>query len=333
MTNQRNTRSSLLAAIILGISTLAFTAQAEFSEIADLTISGWVDFVYTNAQSDAPSGGPADPNPGDKNDLGLSEVELNFLLDFGGGLSGQIDIDYEDGQTHDIELERAFLTYTLDDGESPVSIELGRVLSWMGSESADVVNLHQVSYSLGSAIIPEYQDGLRLNYQGEGFSLGGAILDGVFDTDNDADDLGYELQATIDTVENVTLFLGYASEENDAAGGDDPTLFNVWASLQATEDVLVVLEWIDASDHNDGTTVADRESYSAMVNVSVSDVLGFTGRFSNLDVDNGAESDEYSIAAIYEVHEHLELLLEYRNDSVDGVADTDTIALEALLTF
>jgi len=341
---------TLITMAIFGM--LAGPAFAELELHEKLSLSGWVDFNYVTTESEA-------PNNSRSKTLALNEVEFNFHLNLADNLYGQVDINYTDSDTSDpddIELEQAFITYTLMDSETAkLSVTGGRFLSWMGWESADLVNLYQFSYGgLGNfGVVPGYQDGARVVYSADMFSVGAAIVDGVWNSNDDGEDTGFELMASVNPVEDLTVFVGYAQEELDdsaAAGLSDTTFGNIWASYQINENILVAAEYAEVNDYGTGgsftnlgassTDFIDGESYLVMVNFTINDWLGLTLRYSEVEADVIGSSvsegwSEYTIAPLIRVTDNLGLILEYRHDDFDSdsVPDTDTFALEATLTF
>jgi len=335
---------------------LTSTALAELELHENLSLSGCFFYNWVTTESEA-------PNNSRSKTLALNEVELNFHLNLADGLYGQVDINYTDGDSDDaddIELEQAFISYTLMDSEtSNLTVTAGRFLSWMGWESADLVNLYQFSYGgLGNfGVVPGYQDGARAVFSGDMYSVGAAIVDGVWSSNDDSEDTGFELMASINPVEDLTVFLGYAQEELDdtvASGLDDTTFGNIWASYQVNEKILVAAEYAEVNDYGVGTGDAnsftgfgasdgsyiDGETFLVMVNFTLTDRIGLTLRYSEVEADVigssvSEEWSEYTIAPSFRVTDNLGLILEYRHDDYDSdsTPDSDTLALEATLTF
>jgi hypothetical protein len=344
---------TLITLAALGM--IAGTAFAEIELHEKLSLSGWVDFNWVTTESEGTTGR--------SKTLALNEVEFDFHLKLADNLYGQVDIDYNDGDSDgddDIELEQAFITYTLMDSETGnLSLTGGRFLSWMGWESADLVNLYQFSYGgLGNfGVVPGYQDGARAVYSTDMFSVGAAIVDGVWNSNDDSEDTGFELMAKVNPIEPLTVFAGYAQEEltdSAASGLDDTTFGNLWASYQVNDKILVAAEWAEVNDFGVGTGAGnsfssfgaadgayiDGETYLLMVNFTITDWLGLTLRYSEVEADvigssTSEEWSEFTIAPLIRVNDHLGLILEYRHDDYDSssVEDTDTFAIEATLTF
>jgi hypothetical protein len=329
-----------ITGILAGATLLAGSAFAEIelsnAGMPKLSLSGWVDSNYVQSSTDGAFFGP------EKDTFALSEVEVDFLFDFGGGLTAQFDINYVDGATatNDVQLEQGFFTYAFTEGEdSSLSISAGRFLSYMGWESFDLINLYQQSVGNSSGIA-SFQDGVRIDYSTDMFSLGAAVVDGLYagtTSNNNHTELGYELKATFDGIENLTVFVGYSVDQDGSlTGTDDTEAFDVWASYQIG-DLLIAAEYSAVTDDNVGN---DEDSYLIMANYSVNDWLGFTARYSVTDTElsvgggNTSEESEYTLAALLKAHDNLGFIIEYRHDEEDLSGDeADTIAIEATLTF
>jgi len=189
------------------------------------------------------------------------------------------------------------------------------------------------------------------------FSVGAAIVDGVWNSNDDSEDTGFELMASVNPIEPLTVFAGFAQEEltdSAAAGLDDTTFGNLWASYQVTDKILVAAEYAEVNDYgvgagggnsfsgfgvSDGSYI-DGETYLLMVNFTINDWLGLTLRYSEVEADviGGSVSEEwseYTIAPLIRVNDNLGLIIEYRHDDYDNSStpDSDTLAVEATLTF
>lgn len=323
--------------LIAGATLFAGAALAEINlsdgDLPDLKISGWVDFNFVESDTENGVAGPFTS----ADQFELNEVEIDFMFDFGEGLTAQFDLNYVDdnnGADNDIQLEQAFITYNFLDGEdTSLSLTGGRFLSYMGWESADLVNLYQFSYGYASNV-PTYQDGIRLDYASDMFAVGAALVDGVWASDDDPSDLGAEFMVSFTGVENLTVFAGYAWEEG-AAGADDADFWNIWASYQIG-DLLIAAEYSVSEDLGG----VDTDSYLIMANYAVNDWLGFTARYSAQEREPSAggaktfDGDEYTLAALLTATDNLGFIIEYRHDEDDVTNDEqDVIAVEATLTF
>jgi len=336
--------------LIAGATLFAGAALAEINlsdgDLPDLKISGWVDFNYVQGDQDAASANFAAAGIGEADVLSLNEVEINFHFDFGNGLTAKFDLQADSaGQTgtatdiDDVELEEAYFSYNFLDGEdSSLSLTAGRFFSGLGFEAYDLSGLYQFSAGYGPNRILGLQDGVRLDYSSEMFALSASVVDGIFTRDQafntGANDLGFEFSAKFTGVENLEVFAGYAFEDSGTAASDGE-IFNIWASYQIG-DLLLAVEYTDGSDilTNDG------DSFLVMANYAVNDWLAFTARYSQTDIEASAtgaeiaELDEYTLAALFTVHDNLGIIVEYRHDEDDTLdAEADTLAIEATLTF
>ena len=73
-------------------SAVALTASSLFGDIAvgkGLTVSGYLDLVYTNVSRDLVNGAAGTDSSG----FNATTAEIDFAFDFGNGLSATIDLE------------------------------------------------------------------------------------------------------------------------------------------------------------------------------------------------------------------------------------------------
>jgi len=320
---------SLTAAGAL-LSSSALFGQIEINE--NLSLTGFIDMSYFNASG-------SDDEDGTSYDL--DQMELDFLLSFG-DITGQVDIDYQRDDINELDLEQAFITYSLSE---ETSVTAGKFLSYHGWETAEPTGLYQYSFAYG-VTIPGYHNGVSLDHSAEWGSFGLAVLDSVYDdegslSDTDDYEIGFEAKVVLTPADGVTLYFGYA---NDAANGllDDRELFNFWTSYEFG-DTTLAFEYNDYSD-----TYQDATEFLAMYSVAVSENGTFTGRISNATyeytslaassmIGSGQLEDEdtkYTVAYIQAVTDNLALVYEYSTtDRGTFRGDLNEFAIEALFTF
>ncbi|MBK1879934.1 hypothetical protein JIN87_23820, partial [Pelagicoccus mobilis] len=107
------------------LSTSALYGQIEIND--NLSVTGFLDMSLYHVDDDN----------GDSTSFDLDQMELDFLFSFD-EITGQVDIDYQRGETDEIDLEQAFITYDLGEG---TSITAGKFLSYMGWETAEPTGL------------------------------------------------------------------------------------------------------------------------------------------------------------------------------------------------
>ena len=120
---------------------------------------------------------------GDTQNLGLDEIELNFLFNVG-NVSGAIHIDDYDNtggypNNEGIDIEQAHISYGLENG---VQFTIGKYGSQLGFEREDPAGLYTYSRAYGSSAtagsvfnlgdVDSYvYEGVAVGYQGDAFSL------------------------------------------------------------------------------------------------------------------------------------------------------------------
>ena len=123
--------------IIATLVAFGLVGSASAIEVNDnLSINGFIDGSYNKTDNSAAA---------NSENLGLDEIEVNFLLNVG-SVSGAIHVDTEGG-TDSVDIEQAHFTYSLDNG---VSFTLGRYGSALGLEREDPAGLYTYSRAYGS---------------------------------------------------------------------------------------------------------------------------------------------------------------------------------------
>ena len=252
-----------ILALLASVGLVASASAVEINE--NLSINGFIDAAYTHNN---------DNNPGENQQLGLDEIELNFLFNHG-PVSGAIHIDdyddvdssadglgYADGS--DIDIEQAHITYALDNG---VSFTFGKYGSALGFEREDPAGLYTYSRAytsggeLGSGdsdfnlgdVDTNVVEGLTIAYANDVFTLA-ASLENPGDTDMDGDNLNAEISFSYTGFENVVIGGGYFFD-NQSNRTLETDALNLHASVNMGK-LLVAGEYIELS--ND--TVGDRKS-------------------------------------------------------------------------
>ncbi|SVD02246.1 uncharacterized protein METZ01_LOCUS355100, partial [marine metagenome] len=135
--------------IIATLVALGLVGSASALDINEnLTINGFIDGSYKHVDNASLGGGGSTTDQ----ELGLDEIELNFLFNVGGA-SGAIHIDDFDnagGYPDDegIDIEQAFIGYSMENG---VSFQLGKYGFNLGFEREDPTGLYTFSRAYNSA--------------------------------------------------------------------------------------------------------------------------------------------------------------------------------------
>jgi len=312
--------------------------SASAIEINDnLSINGFIDSSYKSTDYNVAA---APATGGDNTDIGIDEIELNFLFS-AGGVSGELHIDSAVANDDDtLDIEQVHLSYGFEGG---LSITAGVFGSALGLEREDPQGLYGYSrayaepeFNLGD-VDTHQQEGLRLTYTADQFSASLAAYNGVGAVEenlvaNNEDDLDWELAIAFTGVENLALGGGVQTNNEIQPGTDDTTVINVHGAYTMGK-ALIGAEWtnIDSDNNND----ADVDAYLVMVDYDVSDVLGFAVRYVEEDstVTAGAQSDSVTIAPNYAISDNLGAILEYSNINHANNDDEDFLAVELTFTF
>ena len=306
MKNKLLSFASILAAINLNAIEIGPTGSG-------IEFGGFVDAFYQS--QDTPGGADADT-------FDVGQVELN--LDFSNGpISVSIDYDIYsvENQANGADLEEAIITYDFGNG---FSITAGKMLSYLGFEAYDPINMYQYSYAYDSDgvggpqdIYDAYDDGISLDYGSDFFSVGffaSAETDG-----------GYEYALAFTGIENLTI-------KAIMADWDAYETTTFWASYQFG-DLLAAFE-IAEKDNTDPAT-ADIEGWLIMGNYSFTDSVALTLRYSEEDVGTDLY-EKITISPSYVFNDNFSGLVEYSSYDNEGATSTeynDLFAVELIYTF
>jgi hypothetical protein len=341
----KNKILALLATIGLASSVTA----VEINE--NLSINGFIDASYTHSDRESTAG--------EQQELGLDEIELNFLFN-NGPVSGAIHIDdYDandeiDGADNDgnpnasytdnaqIDIEQAHITYSLDNG---VSFTIGKYGSALGFEREDPAGLYTYSRAYSSSafnlgdVDSNVVEGLTVAYANDTFSIGASLENGA-DADIDTDNLNLELALSYTGFENITIGGGYYFDNQDSNNNNAETdVLNIHVSTNVGK-LFLAAEYTEL-DRNDG--VSD-DGYLLLADYTVNDKIGVALRISSNETElvsrnpgaaaagTYADYDKVTIAPRYAITDNLGAILEY-SDADLGDDDEDLLAIELTYTF
>lgn len=325
---------TFVGAVTASIISIAPNTYADGFQLSEkLSITGFIDMSTVRT----------DPDNGDSStSSGLDQFEIDFIYDFGNGLSAQVDLEYQDNGTgEEVDVEQAFITYGVSDA---LSFKAGRFLSYSGWETEEPTGLFQYSGTgYAKYFYGGYQQGLSTLYKGSGFDIGLSVVNDLGDLEGegrDSEDPAIELMVALHPAESVTLKGFYMTDKLDGTD-EDTDLINVWASYS-------VADWTFAAEINTSENApaavgfagvgAEADGYLLMANYAW-DKFGLTFRYHESEVEDATgttleELSAFTLAPSYTVSDNLLLVLEYRRDD-DDIADasTNSLALEALITF
>ena len=283
-------------------------ANADISLADNLSLSGFVDASYSNTDNAA----------GRTETIGLDQVELDFAIS-GESVSAEVHLDSL-GAGDTIRLEQAFASYDLGNG---LTVSGGRMLNLLGYESDEPTGLYTYSHAYsvdlvnGDLNLQDYKDGVRASFGVEDIAIGLSAYDS-----GGADlDLGYEAQVIFSGIENLTVAVGVADD-------DEATIseaFNVWASYESGQMTLAA-EYIDAE-----TATGDVDGYLLLVNYQINDNSSITVRYSEEESDAGT-GETLTISPNYSFTDNLGATIEYSTGEEAG-NDVDVFAIETTFTF
>ncbi len=293
----------------------ASVATADISLSDNLTLSGFVDASYSNS----------DDGTTNNESIGLDQVEVDFAFS-GESVSAEVHLHNLDGDT--IDLEQAFASYDLGNG---VTVSGGKFLNLLGFESDEPTGRYQSSYaySFDSAAATagetgrRYAEGIRASFGVEDVAIAVSGYNGLYSNAAADMDLAYDAQVVFSGVENLTVALGYAEDDNSASIAE---AVNVWASYESGQ-VMVAGEYNDVTDGagNEG------DSYLLLANYQINDNASISVRYSELEI-TGTTLEKFSVSPIYNFTDNLSAFVEYSTGEVNG-EDNDSFSIETVFTF
>jgi len=336
----KNKILALLATIGLASSVTA----VEINE--NISINGFIDGSWSNADNDSATH--------DNTDIGLDEVELNFIVS-AGNVNGEIHIDQTDAFGDTLNIEQAHFTYSFENG---LSAQIGVFGSNLGFEREDPAGLYTFSRAYDDGDIRNngfnfgnvdetVLEGVRLSYSTETISVGVAAVNGVgvMEEENtaagfDEDNLDYEITVSFNGIENLVVSAGLYSlndQEQDSNGdgvvdvtADDITAYTISAAY-TLDKLLLAAEYSNIDP--DAAATNDLSAYMLLADYDVNDKLGVAVRFSEWETGPNAETDKLTIAPNYAITSSLGAILEYSSQDDNAGNDQDTLALELTYTF
>jgi len=320
-----------IIAVLVALGLVGSVSAIEVNE--NFSINGFIDGSYHDNDLD---GGAAD------HDLGLDEVEIDFLFN-AGGVSAEVHLDshaMDHGDHEALGIEQAFISYTLESG---IGVTFGRFGSNLGLEREDPAGLYTYSraysnsgYNLGD-VDNSAQEGVRIGFANDVVAVAATLFEGTALND---DDLDVELSLSYTGIENLVLGAGIQID-NEASDGTETDVLNVTVLYNAGK-LLFGLEYTELDQ--DGSTVAlsgQTEAFTFLVDYEVNEKLGVAFRYSDAEAyDDGAGNstnnyEKFTIAPNYAITESLGLILEYSDVDIDDTPEVNAneIALELTFTF
>lgn len=335
---------TLLAAFIAATG-IAF-ADTMLTE--SLSVGGFIDMSYSDGDN------------GKESTSGIDQVEVDFTFNNGGPVSGQLDVEYENG-TEGLNLEEAYINYAFVDGGI---LTVGRFETMLLQDATEPTGLYQYSNAYDFYGANFNQALYDVKDQGIKYSSGGwaiALIDNgdskIGDGDNPAEgdgDYAYEIGYTGKLSDTVTGFIGARFYEDDA-NNNDGDILNL--HLIYEEGPWVIGGEFVKADYQDnplgentdivvdslsGTIDSiDLDLFSIFANYSYSEKNSVTFRYSDVDGDAKSASgtlydidaDKFTLAHNSALSHDLALVVEYSMEDSDHTQDQDTFAVELLYAF
>ena len=325
--------------IIATLVALGLVGSASDLDINEnLSINGFIDTSYTHTENSGT------PTADDRQELGLDEIELNFLFNVGGA-SGAIHVDRTDGldatasnADKDIDLEQAFIGYTLENG---VSLTIGKYGSQLGLEREDPGGLYTFSRAYGEATGGQFNlgdvdenvyEGVRLGYSSDVFGLGISLQNDASQREDIEDnELDLEFSLTYTGIENLTIGGGYRFENAGGSVGESDVLNVHFTTVMGK--FLIGAEYIEIENAAKSAADQDLDGWQVLADYDVSEKLGVALRISSNELDGSNDYEKVTLAPNYSLTDSLGVILEYSDVDTGSGGDANELALELTFTF
>ena len=307
---------------LLSLASLLAVLNANAIEIgptgSGVEMSGFIDLYYQSGDTDA---------------VGVGQVEIDF--DYTSGpVSASVDFDLGGDFADADNLEEAIITYDFGNG---FSVTAGEMLTYMGFEAYDPINMYQYSSAYADSlavaghghIYDAFATGASVDYATDSFSVG------IWSSIGESADFEYALAYT--GIENLTIkaiLADYGTNSTTTTGFDGKSTY--WASYQFGK-LLVAAEIANA----EAATAANDELDGSLImaNYAITDSAAVTFRYSVTEVESGGvktvDETKLTISPSYVFNDNLSGLVEYSTFDQDGTAaeTEDYFAAELIYTF
>ena len=335
-----------LVAAFIAVTGIVF-ADTMLTE--SLSVGGFIDMSYSDGDN------------GKESTSGIDQVEVDFTFNNGGPVTGQLDVEYENG-ADGLNLEEAYINYAFADGGI---LTVGRFETMLLQDASEPTGLYQYSNAydffganLNQALCDVRDQGIKYSSGGWAIALidngDSKIGDGnATSTSTEGDgDYAYEIGYTGKLSDTVTGFIGARFYEDDA-NNTDGDILNL--HLIYEEGPWVVGGEFVKADYQDnplgentdivGSLVGtigsiDLDLFSIFANYSYSEKNSVTFRYSDMSGDANVgtaafdvDADKLTLAHNSALSHDLALVVEYSMEDSDHTQDQDTLAVELLYTF
>ena len=323
------------------LATLGMVASASAVKINNnLSINGFIDGSYSNTDTTDKSAGTS----ADESNLGIDEVELNFIVN-AGSVSGELHIDStdsgelsvgngvasNDSNEQELNIEQVHFSYAFGNG---ASLQVGRFGSELGLEREDPAGLYTYSraynneFDLGN--VDSYlQEGARLAYSTGAFAGSVALYNAIGDIEDSngsKNDLDYEVALSYTGFDNLTIGAGIQTVRPTDGNNTEVYTLNLAYTL---DKLLLAAEYTNIETGND-----DRSGYLVLADYDVNEKLGLAVRYSQWETDDaGAESEKITFAPNYAITESLGAIIEFSAEEEADGDEIDSFAVELTYTF
>jgi hypothetical protein len=282
----------------------ASAVQAEVKINEYLSVSGYAvaAATYTDPENNPDLGTQFDSGKGN-----YDSVKVAFSGAYN-DITGKVSLYYVPEAADESGILDAFLSYTA----GAVTLTGGKYLSYLGYEAFDPVNMTTISYGNSWNPIPAYHTGGKIDFAGEGFTLGLSVSDSLY-TDADhfiggdgdfGNGLGYEIVGTFTGIEKVTIFAGVGIEDPD--GASQQYVYDLWASYAATDKLTLAGEYSYADNAFGTQTTTDY--WAGFATYAFSDKVAATTRVSGTIADESGL--QFTVAPTYTLNENFSVRAE-----------------------
>jgi hypothetical protein len=277
-----------------------------------------------------------DADPGTSTDhFGLDDALLSFQA-ASGPVAATFGVYHEPGATKETKLHDLFLTYDAGRG---LAVTVGKFQSMIGYEAYYAVDNPTISFANNEliTIAPGYHSGLKLEYTGDTWSVGGALLDSLYTGANDArgdgelrHNQGYEAFVAFRSGRLLEIAVS-AGHEGRGVATNESFLYDVWATCQFTPSTLLAANW----SGKDGGAGDTGHAWLTLLKHDFTGRISASLRASGDRLQGGERFTRFTIAPSYRVTPVLTVRAEYSHTerSQGPPAATSFYGVQAFVRF
>lgn len=234
------TRLTGLAASLVALASVA-SADVKINDY--LSLSGYASASGVLAENYGAGAKDASSLYNTAGALNATKIALNGTY---GDFGAKVSLYYTPSRVSgtDAGILDAYVNWT----KNQFTVTVGKFDSYLGYEAFDTDKMNQITYAADNFAIPNYHTGVKVDYAAKTWGAGLALVDSVYNKSNSTywrsisegdgsfNGIGEEAYVTYTGIQNLTLWLGGAEDQNNAYTID------LWASYAVNSNLTLAAE-------------------------------------------------------------------------------------------